>query len=76
MGYEGTGAGTYFTAYSVFECVLSVKKYQELKNRLQKVFNPQQDNLRFYPISQHTLNQVETWGVASPPTEPFQSIII
>jgi CRISPR-associated protein Cas2 len=62
--------------YSVFECVLSTKKYQELKNRLKKVFNPLQDNLRFYPISQHTLNQVETWGVGSPPTQPSQSIII
>ena len=62
--------------YSVFECVLPKKQYQELCSRLRKVFQEDEDNLRFYPISQHTLSQVETWGIGSSVTQPPRSIII
>jgi CRISPR-associated protein Cas2 len=62
--------------YSVFECVLNQKQYKEMRTRLKKIFKDEEDNLRFYPISQHTLNQLETWGVGSSPTQPPQSIII
>lgn len=62
--------------YSVFECVLTAKQYRELKARLKKVFKPEEDNIRLYPISDHTLNQVETWGRGSQPTKPPKSIII
>lgn len=48
--------------YSVFECVLEPKKFTELKQRLRKRINLEEDSVRFYPLSKHTLNQVETWG--------------
>ena len=48
--------------YSVFECVLEPKKFVELKTRLKKRVNLEEDSIRFYPLSKHTLNQVETWG--------------
>ena len=48
--------------YSVFECVLEPNKFVELKTRLKKRVNLEEDSIRFYPLSKHTLNQVETWG--------------
>lgn len=48
--------------YSVFECLLSVVKYRELRQRLKLRVNLTEDSVRFYPISGHTLGQVETWG--------------
>jgi CRISPR-associated protein Cas2 len=43
--------------YSVFECVLSADKYQELCRRLKKRVKLSEDSLRFYPLSRHTLSQ-------------------
>lgn len=61
--------------YSVFECILSKSLYKELRQRLRKQFNEQQDSIRFYPISHHTLGQVEIWG--DPPlTKPASSTIV
>jgi CRISPR-associated protein Cas2 len=48
--------------YSVFECLLSAVKYKELRQRLKKRVNVAEDSVRFYPISGHTINQVEIWG--------------
>lgn len=62
--------------YSVFECVLTSKQYQNMKSRLKKVFQIEEDNLRFYPISKHTLTQIETWGIDSTLTQAPQSIIV
>jgi CRISPR-associated protein Cas2 len=61
--------------YSVFECVLNQSKYDELRQRLSKKVNIEEDSVRFYPVSSHTLSQVETWG-GSPVTPPPESIII
>lgn len=47
--------------YSVFECVLSSQKYDELRRRLKQRIKAE-DNVRFYPLSGHTLAQVEVWG--------------
>jgi CRISPR-associated protein Cas2 len=55
--------------YSVFECVLPVKKYEELQVRLRSRIHPDQDSVRFYPLSGHTLNQVVVWG--EPPVTPL-----
>lgn len=62
--------------YSVFECVLSNQQYQEMSRRLKKVFNSDEDSLRFYPLSKHTVNQIVTWGTGLPPTQAPRSIII
>ncbi|MBD2576991.1 CRISPR-associated endonuclease Cas2 [Oscillatoria sp. FACHB-1406] len=48
--------------YSVFECILERAQYQELQKRLKKRYKSAEDSLRFYPLSQHTLSQVEVWG--------------
>jgi len=61
--------------YSVFECLLNKNQYQSLQKKLKKLIDLKEDSLRFYPLSQHTLNQVEIWG-EPPLTQPPQSIII
>jgi CRISPR-associated protein Cas2 len=61
--------------YSVFECQLTHVKFKELCKRLRKVVKLEEDSLRFYPVSQHTLGQVEVWGV-SPPITPLPSSTI
>jgi CRISPR-associated protein Cas2 len=60
--------------YSVFECVLTARKYQELKRRLSPHINEQEDSLRFYPLSAHTLGSVDIWGGA-PMTQKAQSTV-
>jgi len=61
--------------YSVFECLLSVAKYEELQARLKKRVNLAEDSVRFYPLSGHTLGQVVVWG-GVPLTQPPGSIIV
>lgn len=60
--------------YSVFECVLPAPKYRELRDRLRRCVKPE-DSIRFYPLSAHTLGQVEVWG-GVPVLEPPGSVII
>lgn len=48
--------------YSVFECILTTNKYQELRRRLRKQVKKNEDSVRFYPLSSHTLAKVEVWG--------------
>jgi CRISPR-associated protein Cas2 len=62
--------------YSVFECQLTHAKFKELRKRLSKVVKDTEDSVRFYPLSQHTLNQVEIMGVGSPVISPPTSTII
>lgn len=61
--------------YSVFECVLSVQKYRELQERLRPRVRPEEDSIRFYPLSGHTLGQVEVWG-GVPVVQPPRSVIV
>jgi CRISPR-associated protein Cas2 len=61
--------------YSVFECILTHQKYQELQKRLRKQVDLSADSVRFYPLSKHTFNQIETWG-EPPVTEYPGSVII
>ena len=60
--------------YSVFECVLTTRKYNELKSRLLPHINYQEDSLRFYPVSAHTLGSVEAWG-GEPITQKSKSTV-
>jgi CRISPR-associated protein Cas2 len=61
--------------YSVFECVLSKSLYDELRQRLQKQIKENEDSIRFYPISRHTLGQIKTLG-GVPLTKPPGSTIV
>lgn len=62
--------------YSVFECQLSTQQYHDLHSRLKKIIKLQEDNIRFYPLSKHTISQVEAWGVGVPIVQLPNSIII
>jgi CRISPR-associated protein Cas2 len=62
--------------YSVFECILTQVKYDELRQRLKKKVKLTEDNIRFYPLSRHTLGQVDIWGIGLPLTEFPSSVVI
>ncbi|MEL7034053.1 MAG: CRISPR-associated endonuclease Cas2 [Cyanobacteria bacterium J06592_8] len=62
--------------YSVFECVLTVAKYNELRRRMKPRINFNEDSIRFYPLSGHTLSQVEAWGVGQPIADSPCSVIV
>jgi CRISPR-associated protein Cas2 len=62
--------------YSVFECQLTHSKIKELRKRLSKVIKLDEDSVRFYPLSQHTLGQVEILGIGPPVISPPTSTII
>jgi len=68
---EGYGRRVQF---SVFECVLPSFKYRELRDRLKRHVKPE-DSIRFYPLSAHTLGQVEVWG-GVPVLQPPGSTIV
>ncbi|MDV3000136.1 MAG: CRISPR-associated endoribonuclease Cas2 3 [Chroococcopsis gigantea SAG 12.99] len=61
--------------YSVFECVLSKVLYEELKKRLRERINEEEDSIRMYPISGHTLAYIEAWG-GLPLTQSSSSTIV
>jgi CRISPR-associated protein Cas2 len=69
------GYGTW-VQYSAFECVLGAAKFDELRGRLRQKLNLEEDSIRFYPVSRHTLGQVEVWGVGVPVTQAARSVII
>lgn len=62
--------------YSVFECVLTQPKYDELRRRLRKRIKSTEDSVRFYPLSKHTLSQIEIWGIGPAVTTPPSSIVV
>lgn len=68
---EGYGQRVQFSA---FECVLNDRKFEELRSRLIKVVKMNEDSVRFYPISKHTLGQVIVWG--EPPLTQMPSSVV
>jgi CRISPR-associated protein Cas2 len=69
---EGYGARV---QYSVFECILDRQRYRELKSRLRRRVQLPEDSVRFYPLSNHTLSQVEVWGEPPITQSPGSTII-
>ncbi len=49
--------------YSVFECDLKQEDYRRLRQRLKKLIEPRQDNIRFYVLSQEDVKKRLVWGV-------------
>jgi CRISPR-associated protein Cas2 len=49
--------------YSVFECELRREDYLRLRERLKKLVDPQEDNLRFYVLSEEDLKKRKVWGI-------------
>ncbi|MCU0542981.1 MAG: CRISPR-associated endonuclease Cas2 [Oscillatoriaceae cyanobacterium Prado104] len=70
-----SGYGTW-VQYSVFECVLSQRQFEELRTRLRGRVNLDEDNIRFYHLSARAIGQVETWGSGPPVTQPPTSVIV
>jgi CRISPR-associated protein Cas2 len=60
--------------YSVFECALPETKYLELCRRLKKKLKVGEDSVRIYPLSGHTLTQVEVWG--GPPIRQMPGSVV
>lgn len=48
--------------YSVFECDIYPDEWVKLKNQLLKIYNPEQDSLRFYNLGSKWKNKVEHYG--------------
>jgi CRISPR-associated protein Cas2 len=61
--------------YSVFECILSEAQYRELRRRLRKPVKLSEDSVRFYPLSRHTLDQIEIWGGVPVTALPGSTVI-
>lgn len=62
---------------SVFECVLTPEQYDLLQQRLQtkRYLNPQEDQIRFYPMSPRHRQIVLILGV-QPPRQVDDSVFI
>lgn len=61
--------------YSVFECRLKPQEFKGLRKQLRKVVKLAEDSVRIYPLSGHTLGQIEILG-GVPLTERQGSIVV
>jgi CRISPR-associated protein Cas2 len=48
--------------YSLFECELTAAEYAKLRNRLDKLIEPEQDSVRFYSLCECCQRKVERIG--------------
>ncbi len=51
--------------YSVFECELIEARLKRLEHALIRVINDQEDNIRFYPLSEPETQKIRTLGTAT-----------
>ncbi len=58
-----------WTQYSLFECYLNEKELIALRGKLEKVLDPEEDNVRFYPLCAACASKVETIGSEKPSEE-------
>ncbi|MDX2273555.1 MAG: CRISPR-associated endonuclease Cas2 [Cyanobacteriota bacterium] len=61
--------------YSVFECLLEPDQYKDLQRRLQTRLDLVEDQVRFYPLSAHTLSRVEAWGGPDLLSSPISIVV-
>ncbi len=55
-----------WTQFSLFECYLSDKELLRLRSKLDQLMEPEEDNLRFYPLCAACVGKVETIGSEKP----------
>lgn len=48
---------------SVFECVINEKQLEMLRRKLNRYIKPEEDQVRFYPMSSHTRRKVLILGL-------------
>ena len=49
--------------YSVFECEIDAEQCAQLEERLKRVIEAQEDDVRFYPLNRADLKRVRVLGV-------------
>lgn len=49
--------------YSLFECELKPEVYTRLRERLMKLVDKKEDNIRFYTLCQEDVKKRRVWGV-------------
>lgn len=50
--------------YSVFECIVEPYQWELLKGELLSIYNPEEDNLRFYYLGSNWKNRLENFGIS------------
>ncbi len=60
---SGFGA---WTQFSLFECHLDDKQLVALRHRVARIINPDEDNVRVYPVCAACMAKVETYGSERP----------
>jgi CRISPR-associated protein Cas2 len=55
-----------WTQYSLFECYLTDKQLVLLRGKLDKLLNPKEDSVRFYPMCAACVSKTETVGSEKP----------
>jgi len=55
-----------WTQYSLFECHLTDKELLTLRAKLDKILEPEEDSVRFYPLCAACVAKVETVGSEKP----------
>lgn len=58
-----------WTQYSLFECYLTEKERLTLRQKLDKILDPEEDSVRFYPLCKACVEKVETIGSEEPEEE-------
>lgn len=58
-----------WTQYSLFECFLNEKELVALRARLDRLLEPDEDSVRFYPLCAACLARVSTVGSEKPAEE-------
>ncbi|RMF29238.1 MAG: CRISPR-associated endonuclease Cas2 [Chloroflexi bacterium] len=48
--------------YSVFECELSARDYQRLRERLSPLIDREEDSVRFYELCREDVRRRRVWG--------------
>ena len=61
--------------YSVFECFLTLLQMQELYRKVEKRVKPEEDNVRFYWISEASAAKTLTIGSSLPQPPPDYYVI-
>jgi len=61
--------------YSVFECFLTLAQMRELYEKVEKRVNPEEDNVRFYWLSQDAVARTLSIGSDTPQPPPNYYVI-
>lgn len=48
--------------YSVFECDITDRQQMTLQGQLDKIIEPEEDDVRFYPLNEADIKRVRTLG--------------